>query len=230
MIKTLEITTRIGCSNRCSYCPQDKLLSVYKGDTVMSRDQFINILNNTPKDVQIDFTGFCEPFLNDIAPWLMRLSIERGYTTVLYTTLANFTAYEADLLKGLTFREVFFHDMGQDWGNKKELFKANVNALYWRESKIEGHLKLSRAGNLWDSETRKGKFWCGWSHKDFSRNVVLPNGDVYLCCMDYALKHKIGNIYQLKYEDLDRNKIIEMSNQEDSDIICRKCELFNHED
>lgn len=33
-------------------------------------------------------------------------------------------------------------------------------------------------------------------------NVVLPNGDVSLCCMDYGLEYIIGNILMQEYEDL----------------------------
>lgn len=33
-------------------------------------------------------------------------------------------------------------------------------------------------------------------------NVVLPNGDVSLCCMDYGLKHILGNIYTEDYDDI----------------------------
>ena len=33
-------------------------------------------------------------------------------------------------------------------------------------------------------------------------NVVLPNGDVSLCCMDYGLKHILGNLYTQEYNDI----------------------------
>ena len=33
-------------------------------------------------------------------------------------------------------------------------------------------------------------------------NVVLPNGDVSLCCMDYGLEHIIGNLLDQEYEDV----------------------------
>lgn len=36
----------------------------------------------------------------------------------------------------------------------------------------------------------------------YDHNVVLPNGDVLLCCMDYNMKHKIGNLLKNSYEDL----------------------------
>ena len=38
--------------------------------------------------------------------------------------------------------------------------------------------------------------------EDLYHNVVLPNGDVSLCCMDYGLKHIIGNIFEQEYDDI----------------------------
>jgi len=32
--------------------------------------------------------------------------------------------------------------------------------------------------------------------------VLLPNGDVSLCCMDYGLDHIIGNLHKQTYEDV----------------------------
>ena len=207
-------------------------MKAYKGEKSMTLGRFVQILANVPLDVQIDFTGFCEPFLNPDASQMMIYSITKGYRTVLYTTLQGFNVVDVFRLSGLQFREVFFHEYdGKNFDKqyfeiRKDVFRSVVKAQYWRESKIEGNLKLSRAGNVWDSTPQKGKFECGWASKDFSKNVVMPNGDVYLCCMDYGLKHKIGNLLETKYDDLDRQSIIDLSNQEESDIICRKCELF----
>lgn len=38
--------------------------------------------------------------------------------------------------------------------------------------------------------------------EELYHNVVLPNGDVVLCCMDYDLKHILGNILEQDYEDV----------------------------
>ena len=77
-------------------------------------------------------------------------------------------------------------------------------------------------------------------HNDFSltcrstpfydRNVLLPNGDVVLCCMDYDLKHIIGNLLTQTYEEIMQGKplqdLIEIN--EDPDFskcsICKSCE------
>jgi hypothetical protein len=36
----------------------------------------------------------------------------------------------------------------------------------------------------------------------YDRNVLLPNGDVVLCCMDYDLNHVIGNLLTQTYEEI----------------------------
>jgi len=42
---------------------------------------------------------------------------------------------------------------------------------------------------------------CGCMEKMY-HNVMLPNGDVSLCCMDYGLEHILGNLYEQSYEDV----------------------------
>jgi hypothetical protein len=48
-------------------------------------------------------------------------------------------------------------------------------------------------------------------------NVLLPNGDISLCCMDYSLNNILGNLYNNSYEFIlpEINKCFE---------ICRYCE------
>jgi radical SAM protein with 4Fe4S-binding SPASM domain len=221
---TLEITTKIGCSNNCSYCPQDKLLKNYVGNLFMTTSQFKQILDNTPTNVQIDFAGFCEPFLNPWASWMIKYASEKGYDIVLDTTLTGFSENEANGLKGVHFKQVYVHKFNDVPKEKIELLRNMVITDRFEIGNLETKHIYSRAGNLWDTETKKGRFECGWNN-DFTRNVVLPNGDVYLCCMDYSLKHKIGNMFTTHYNNLNRNEIKELSGKKLSDCICRKCEI-----
>lgn len=48
-------------------------------------------------------------------------------------------------------------------------------------------------------------------------NVLLPNGDVSLCCMDYGLEHILGNLYQQEYVDI-------IPEQESCFELCNYCE------
>jgi len=77
-------------------------------------------------------------------------------------------------------------------------------------------------------------------HNDFSltckstpfydRNVLLPNGDVVLCCMDYNLKHVIGNLLKQNYEQvMNGEKLAEIIKMNEADgfnkcSICKSCE------
>jgi radical SAM protein with 4Fe4S-binding SPASM domain len=203
----------------------------------MNIDDFINILKNVPKTVQIDFTGFSEPFFNKDSYEMMRYSMINGYRTVLYTTLKGLDEKYLHLLSGLRFTDLVYHIYpGIDlikFEEKKQLFTKYVHepsriAIFNPEhGEVNTHV-WSRGGINWDVDPKKGKFDCVFAGKLFDHNVVLPNGDVYLCCQDYGLKHKIGNLYETHYDNLDRQSIIELSNQEDSDVICRKCEIFRN--
>jgi len=232
MTSTLEITTHIGCSNNCFYCPQEILRRKYNGNKTMTTDQFIAILNNTPVDIQIDFAGFCEPFLNPLVSWMIDYAASEGYAVVLDTTLTGFTERDAVILKGAKLKQVFIHDYpgnavnGDMFDSKVSLLRSSVITEKFEIGKLTSEHLWSRAGNLWPRSIEPGKFECGWTGKDFNRNVVLPNGDVYLCCMDYGLKHKLGNLLNTHYNDLNRNEIVVLSNCESSDCICRSCEIM----
>ena len=47
---------------------------------------------------------------------------------------------------------------------------------------------------------KEGELTCGCI-EDVYHNVLLPNGDVSLCCMDYGLEEITGNLYEQSYED-----------------------------
>lgn len=64
----------------------------------------------------------------------------------------------------------------------------------------------------------------------FDRNVLLPNGDVVLCCMDYNLKHVIGNLLTQTYDEIFAGeKLAEIIKWNEADgfnkcSICKSCE------
>ena len=77
-------------------------------------------------------------------------------------------------------------------------------------------------------------------HNDFSltckstpfydRNVLLPNGDVVLCCMDYNLTHILGNLLTQTYEEVMQGKplqdLIALNEAPEFNkcSICKSCE------
>jgi hypothetical protein len=64
----------------------------------------------------------------------------------------------------------------------------------------------------------------------YDRNVLLPDGSVVLCCMDYNLKHIIGNLLTQSYKQIfEGEKLAEIikineSPEFDKCSICKSCE------
>jgi len=62
---------------------------------------------------------------------------------------------------------------------------------------------------------------------ELNRNVLLPNGAVVLCCMDYSLEHYLGNLLREPYSQLflsTEYARIRAGLQGQSPILCRTCE------
>ena len=80
--------------------------------------------------------------------------------------------------------------------------------------KIRYTKQVSRAGNLGQWVKNKGKVFCSRS-PELKQNVLLPNGNIYVCCCDYGLEFNKGNLLE------DRNTL---NNTIDPTELCLKCE------
>jgi len=64
----------------------------------------------------------------------------------------------------------------------------------------------------------------------YDRNVVLPNGDVFVCRMDYGLTLPLGNLLTQPYDSLFESdgmrRLFEANRREgfDEHAICKSCE------
>jgi hypothetical protein len=144
MSSWLEVTTYIGCPNRCSYCPQDTLLKAYKGPKVMSLDDFRTILHNTPKEVDIHFSGFSELFFNPNAIDYL-LEAFKEHQVVVYTTTKGMSDIIYEQIKNLPFKEFHVHNRG----GREIPFKTDSVV-------INDSNKISRGGHLWETTSKAG--------------------------------------------------------------------------
>lgn len=90
-----------------------------------------------------------------------------------------------------------------------------------------------RAGNLNGAElihnkVAYGKLSCGNLGPAMNNNVLLPDGSIVLCCMDYGLKHVLGNINVDTFEEISNGSEMRrvrsgMDGNENIDILCRSC-------
>jgi radical SAM protein with 4Fe4S-binding SPASM domain len=255
---TLEITTIFPCVNNCRYCPQDKWRKAYSGKSRLTYAEFCDVLKKIPKNVRLDFSGFSEPFANRESSLMMRHAFEQGYQVALFTTLVGLRQKDVEVLKGVHIYPCVIH-MPDDtyfkvkdeerWLESFRLFIKHIpydDAVYHLgniSEKIKNEVRkirvrptFSRSNNV-DPEVveryprRKGIISCSVSRDAFNQNVMMPNGDVYLCCMDWSLQHKLGNLFEQSYEELHRSetyKKISLSMQDESiETICRYCARCN---
>jgi hypothetical protein len=111
---SIEVTTKIGCSNVCEYCPQSTLIKRYKErignkDTMMKLDTFQRCIKTLPKDIGLNFTGYVEPFLNPEAAEMIIHGFERGHSILLNTTLMGLKIQDWKKIRRVKFRNVHIH-------------------------------------------------------------------------------------------------------------------------
>ena len=265
---TIEITTKIGCSVNCRYCPQSKLINEYSrldnAEYMMSLDTFTTCLDKIPQNCRILFCGMAEPLLNPECIKMMRIALNSQRKVDLYTTLVGIDSYQLEELLELPFSFVTLH-VADKYGYAKIKTDENYYAMIRRAinkkkedgtpfvnicnsqaepdeiiNKIcEGKYNViyelhDRAGNLSDdklisaSKLRKGKISCSLCGQALNHNILLPDGRVLLCCMDYGMQHVLGNLKEQSYEDImngEEMKLIKraINGEESVDVLCRYC-------
>ena len=89
---------------------------------------------------------------------------------------------------------------------------------------------IDRAGNLdggeVSSQQRKdGEIYCGRA-AELNHTVLLPSGDVVLCCMDYGLAHVLGNLLHEPYDVIMHGtemQRVRSALKNGGDVLCRHC-------
>jgi organic radical activating enzyme len=260
----MEITTNIltkGCVVNCVFCPQGTLLNVYKGDKIMSLDNFKMALDKIPKEITIIFSGFSEPWLNKQCTEMVLYAYEKKHPISIFTTGIGMDIEDIDKIKHIPFslgpKNPIIDINGKPVRNggfslhipdnenySKHPITEKYIALLEHIKKIKNsisnfevismgtvHEKIkhifptatviklwSRADNLLKEKDLKPELvalnnkyemvyqgikpmTCNCDEKLY-HNVLLPNGDIVLCCMDYSLDNILGNLYAQEYNDI----------------------------
>jgi radical SAM protein with 4Fe4S-binding SPASM domain len=130
-----------------------------------------------------------------------------------YLDILDFTC---KTLKNLVF--IYFDDIDKDI--------LGVLSKYGYSS-MTGTIN-SRCGLLYKVKHHRGYGFCEMRY--MHRHVVLPDGSVSLCCMDFGLQHVLGNLLNVDYNDLHEGgeweKLRRSQKELDNNILCRNCEFF----
>ena len=273
--KLMEITTKIGCSLNCRFCPKQLLIESYFNGKKkekqklhaenMSFEVFQRCIDKIPLDTDIHFSGMCEPWLNPDCTKMLCYAYEKGHNIHVYTTLVGMTREDYMQLKELDISTFVLHIPDEE-GNSRfqmdedyleflsEVIQDVKNGIFTISSfSCHGtvHSKIrqlvdssgirinnqmyDRAGNVQEEcdiksgDKKRGSIickWCGGISLD--KNVLLPDGTVLMCCMDYGMKYPLGNLLQESYEDISEGNVKMqyrrlLMEESDGDILCRTC-------
>ena len=109
-------------------------------------------------------------------------------------------------LRDATISNFMTMSMGNIHESVKSMFSNVPTYEMWsRAGNLMGEAQLKpELLNVMDrvkSTYQPGDVTCGCI-EDLYHNILLPNGDVSLCCMDYGLDHILGNLYDDSYENI----------------------------
>ncbi len=224
----------------------------------MSLERFKTCLEKVPQNVFVHFAGMSEPWLNPECTKMVLYAHERGHRIRVYTTLAGMTLRDVEAIAEIPFEEFEVHLPSADGEEKitvddaylevvKRLCASPIKARYHIHGtrihplvkplvkKVEYWRLFDRAQNLGGEDKsvrrkrRRGKIGC----RRLRYNILLPNGDVVICCMDYGMQHVIGNLlesdYSALFESAEFKRVLKGMHDESEEILCRYCDIFAYD-
>jgi hypothetical protein len=202
---------------------------------MLTLDNFKAALLKVPKNVAIHFSGFAEPFLNPQCLDMIEHAHSEGHKIVLYSTLVGLKSNGVERLRRCN-PEVILH-LPDKLGNAKipitdeykitldsVLKTLHVTSFYVMDEKF---ISNERAGHCNDAPKRHVRGWFYCEKLSTSQFVMLPNCDVVLCCMDYGLKHRLGNLLEQSWLDVVKSEAYQKVRANrfkmDGNVLCRSC-------
>ncbi|WFU40253.1 radical SAM protein [Bradyrhizobium sp. CB82] len=222
-------------------------------------EDFKKCLARVPKAVDISFSGYSEAWLNPACTEMVEHAYEAGHSIRISTTLVGMKERNLRRLQALKFRLFLVHvfDDGTYMNSRlvrrnyvdllRQLVDAGISSMLFvvmgevhpelveiipEEALVRSRPLSSRGGSV-DPKTVQarqpivGVLTCPDEREH--RNVLLPNGDVTLCCMDFERRHILGNLLRDEYQDLFKGptfcEIVDRMNGRDGYLLCRTCEF-----
>lgn len=229
-----EITAQIGCPVNCKkYCPQEVITKKYAGEKILSLWAFKNLIKTVPSSVPINFSGVCEPFINPQVVDMVLYVHKRGHPIIVFSTLVGLSPVGADRISSVPFQEFVLHlpdanknahiPLTRDYFLSLKMILSNVKNISFmnmREPFVSNNAEKIARGE--QCHTYRGRVIC-FRHEIPNLNM-MPNGDVYFCCICRGLTEKIGSLYENAYQELvDKMKPMSLRMQTDKNSICHKC-------
>lgn len=217
----------------------------------MRFEDYTKAIDKVPTDVRIDFSGMCEPFKNPRCADMILYAAQKGHPLALYTTLQGATEEDYEKLKNIKYEVVTIHlpdcngrstfKITQDYLDLLKKWSCNNYSCHGDiDNRVKPYLQPGRhlilfmhdrAGNLNNDVPhreieRDKRIYCCNCGTALNHNVLLPNGMVIMCCMDYGITAIFGNLFSdLTYEEILNSGSAQKAREklEGQDCICRRC-------
>lgn len=215
----VEFTLTAACPLMCSYCPQDAYIHAYasrSGRRATTLDDYKRMLSNVDHTTSnVDFSGYTEPLYNPSWFDIFRTTLDQGYSVTLFSTLGSASRDDLDSLSALAISRIYVHLLDHLAQRDRLAFliercrerHRDLVFIYFDEDgrELAAAFQDRVSCERWTAHSRAGLLDVGRRYlpgaiscceqREFC-NVVLPNGDVHVCCMDFALQHRIGNLLE----------------------------------
>ncbi|MER8708486.1 SPASM domain-containing protein [Mesorhizobium sp. M1088] len=229
----------------------------------LNLEDFKRCLARVPTSVDISFAGYSEPWLNSDCTEMVEHASARGHGIRIFTTLVGMKERDLQCLQALRLRVFVVHvfDDGAYMNSRlvgdqyrdlvRQLVDAKIPSIRFflgeahpdivdiipAEALVRSRPVSSRGGSVDPTivEPRQpvvGALACVDERQ--YRNVLLPNGDVTLCSMNFERRHVLGNLLCDEYADLFESpvfcEIVDRMNGADGFLLCRMCEYADPKD
>lgn len=224
----------------------------------LSLEDFKTAVGKLPPDSTIAFAGFSEPVLASNFIDMLLYVHEKKMRLMLLTTLVGLSIDAYDIIRHLEFDHLSIHlpdkasktviNITDEYLELLEYVVKNPpkGTFLLCEHSLPLHDKIAhliddslllnihdRSGNV---ETKDeilhchhiGNIKCGHRFLDGNSGILLPNGDIELCCSSWGLEATLGNILTQSWEEIMDSPVYHKvckGNQNGEETICRKCYL-----
>ena len=228
-----------------------------RGKRTLFLTDFDKVLAKLPNDCEIGFSGFAEPWNNEYCTEMVERASKKFSKITIYTTLVGMTMEDARRLARLEFKVFCIHLPTTNKTENIPITEQYLDVLNECVDTIPGityavfgplpvdvknivgdlpatppeHM-VSRCGlvpNCGKNVVINGPVRClsvGES-EILDHNVLLPDGRVVLCCMDFGMTHVLGNLFTQTYESLfegEEADKIRAGLRGEGTVICQYCE------
>lgn len=222
--RLIQIETVAGCNYRCSFCPIGQIEMPMGRMTRETFERIIGQLGNFEGELDLFFRN--EPLLDKRIMDFVKYAKENTRANIVLQT--NGSLLTREKLEILTAScTVIVNDYTDDGEITGKVRSWSENDRTIISARSGDEVLTNRAGNLPKSADGSYRGFCV---KPFREMTIAFNGDVVLCCQDWRLEEKFGNVNESTLEEIWNSDSFAskrlLLREGRRDGLCEKCDFI----